>query len=520
MGYKLTMTNEGAALIASVEANQGTLTLTEMRFSETNYVGSEQTLTEGTFGGVFVTAPEAASVVDLTTIKVSAQFTNSGITGDHPLYSIGIIGTDGNTTALLGVSTTADPEAIIREPVPATSISTYAFNTNIAVSNTNDITVAGTTAAVLYDTDVVDNLISLATDKPLSANQGRVLKGNIDDNFSGQSNENLIDNPFFTVNQRGQANYTAYGLLYTVDRWEIASANTSLSVNASGVTFTRFDGYTGYFRQVLANTSIKGKKVTVSVLLQDNTLLSSTVTFPTSGTETLQFSAALNVNLTVSGSDCYFDVLGVAGATISLTAVKLELGSVSTLANDVAPDYAFELAKCRTSTADPSDTYANKGNLVNYADMTSIYATGSTNTTGAQIDAGTFFYLNGQFCKAIADIAVNATFTENTNYKNDTVGGELSNKLTAIKQGSSITPTELSFDVGSLTEDVYLLIGYYRSADASPSTNDGFALIKRNGSSVGVFYKVQFDSLGAVSLAGNILKVNIGAYMSLVLIHA
>lgn len=58
-------------------------------------------------------------------------------------------------------------------------------------------------------------------------------------------------------------------------------------------------------------------------------------------------------------------------------------------------------------------------------DLTSIIATGSTNTTGAQIPNGAYFYLNGVFCRAIADIATNATFTQNTNYVETSVGARL-----------------------------------------------------------------------------------------------
>ena len=36
-----------------------------------------------------------------------------------------------------------------------------------------------------------------------------------------------------------------------------------------------------------------------------------------------------------------------AGCSITLKAVKLEIGSVSTLANDAPPNYAAELAKCQ-----------------------------------------------------------------------------------------------------------------------------------------------------------------------------
>ena len=44
----------------------------------------------------------------------------------------------------------------------------------------------------------------------------------------------------------------------------------------------------------------------------------------------------------------------------NIIAVKLELGSISTLDMDISPNYALELIKCSMSTADPNDTYANK----------------------------------------------------------------------------------------------------------------------------------------------------------------
>lgn len=57
------------------------------------------------------------------------------------------------------------------------------------------------------------------------------------------------------------------------------------------------------------------------------------------------------------------------------------------------------------------------------SDLTSINATGTTNTTGSPIDAGKYFYLNGELVKAKVDIASNATFTLNTNYEEVTAGG-------------------------------------------------------------------------------------------------
>lgn len=54
---------------------------------------------------------------------------------------------------------------------------------------------------------------------------------------------------------------------------------------------------------------------------------------------------------------------------------------------------------------------------VNKTDIASIEATGTTNTTGSTIDKDTYFWLNGNFVQALTDIAVNATFTANSNYK-------------------------------------------------------------------------------------------------------
>lgn len=83
-------------------------------------------------------------------------------------------------------------------------------------------------------------------------------------------------------------------------------------------------------------------------------------------------------------------------------------------------------------------------------DLTTIFATGNKNTTGAQIAAGTFFYLNGVYCKALTNIAVNATFTENTNYKKDTVGANvtaLNGRINGSVKQYANTNTLLS-DVG------------------------------------------------------------------------
>jgi len=173
--FNLTITNEGAAFLANIIATQGSVEFTEMRFSTTNYVGQEATLTEGAWTGTFITAAPSASVVDSTTINVAASFDNTTLTAPKDLYSIGLIGDDGNDTALVAVATTSDPAKIsefILNP------SYYAYNFNLGVSSTSGITVTGSMAGALFVSDIVDNLTSSNTNKPLSAKQGKVLDEN------------------------------------------------------------------------------------------------------------------------------------------------------------------------------------------------------------------------------------------------------------------------------------------------------------------------------------------------------
>lgn len=68
-----------------------------------------------------------------------------------------------------------------------------------------------------------------------------------------------------------------------------------------------------------------------------------------------------------------------------------------------------------------------------HTDLTSIIATGSTNTTGATITKGTYFYLNGTLVMALADIASGANYTLNTNYETITAGAL--NKLDGLASG-------------------------------------------------------------------------------------
>lgn len=129
------------------------------------------------------------------------------------------------------------------------------------------------------------------------------------------------------------------------------------------------------------------------------------------------------------------------------------------------------------------------------SDMSTIHATGSTNSTGAQINAGTFFYLNGIYVKALLNIGTGDTFVENTNYKKDTVNGaiaDLHKNQIAVNTSidiSSYTSTSNPFEVPA---DGYAILNSVTTpsgsssltiygSDMSTSTNFVVSLISPTG---------------------------------------
>lgn len=189
---------------------------------------------------------------------------------------------------------------------------------------------------------------------------------------AGASNRNLLDNPFFTVNQRGFTSSTGSNGVYTVDRWKInngGGTGGTVSVTSQGyIQLTTGSAYVS-FQQMFGGNELAGKTVTMSV--NDNgTISSHSFTVPTRGSSDVRAGTFVFK----TGCSCHFFVMNTSAAygynfqlsigqgySATIRAVKLELGSYSTLANDVLPDYGEEFGKCITSTADPTDPYANTG---------------------------------------------------------------------------------------------------------------------------------------------------------------
>ena len=168
------------------------------------------------------------------------------------------------------------------------------------------------------------------------------------------SNPNLLDNPWFTVNQR-RASQISNG--YSVDRW--VTGRLSGSIDTDGIKSVVFDGTSGYNSGYLSqriektfSSKLYGKTVTLSAIIDDN-LCTVTGVMPTAEDTSLGmyfFNNEIWLGITHS-TNANIDWMNVnflsTSNAHSVKAVKLELGSQSTLAMDAAPNYQQELAKCQ-----------------------------------------------------------------------------------------------------------------------------------------------------------------------------
>jgi len=158
------------------------------------------------------------------------------------------------------------------------------------------------------------------------------------------TNPNLLDNPWFTVNQRGQSSYGAN--VYSVDRWKRSSdlANTgTITVNSGGVNVTLGTGNTraSLVQKIEDDSFLNGREITLSVKVGNN-IYSTTGTW-SSTTRTSNVPIDTNIDVTYGQG---IVIVSFKSDTSNIRAIKLEIGSTSTLHLDTAPDYTTELLKC------------------------------------------------------------------------------------------------------------------------------------------------------------------------------
>lgn len=162
------------------------------------------------------------------------------------------------------------------------------------------------------------------------------------------SNDNLLINSDFRINQRGASSYTAAG--YSVDCWKLSGALTVNDGGGIGVSFNSGTTFSSLIQTIERPYSdFSGKKVALSINI-GGTVYSSTYTFgeialadkiDIGGT---YFSGG-NIDLYkyANGTNMQFRIL-ITAAQTDIRWVKLEFGEPTAYAH---PDTASELAKCQ-----------------------------------------------------------------------------------------------------------------------------------------------------------------------------
>lgn len=178
------------------------------------------------------------------------------------------------------------------------------------------------------------------------------------------SNLNLVDNAWFTVNQRGLSQYTfnSFSNHYTVDRWALGRNNFTVDVTDNGLSITAIADASNNveIRNTILHSDLKGidgKTITVSAIVDGVLYSASAVVDLSSDTSWVNIPIGDPANLIYLQTrnlpnDSKVNIRFLFGKvntqrTIVVKAVKMEVGSVSTLAMDTAPNYATELLKCQ-----------------------------------------------------------------------------------------------------------------------------------------------------------------------------
>lgn len=164
-------------------------------------------------------------------------------------------------------------------------------------------------------------------------------------NYLGKkfSNPNLLINPDFKINQRGNSTYSSTGAGGTVDRW--IGTNVKTVVNSDNtVSVTSLSG-TGYYTQ--HEESISYGKHTYSIYVQ---AITGTVKafYRSKDSKDVELGAlkqGLNTFTSLDDGFKNFFLSIAGGSSVTLKYVKVEQGTVAT--SFIAPNPAEELVKCK-----------------------------------------------------------------------------------------------------------------------------------------------------------------------------
>ena len=259
--------------------------------------------------------------------------------------------------------------------------------------------------------------------------------------------KNLLRNWDFSVNQRGITSESNSGsAVYTRSGWKNGRCSYTFNENGT-ITYAALSGeYNAFLIQYIPD-DLRTRQITLSAII-DGTLYSKTFT-PSADYESslgggVNFRFAYYSSGTHIGTEIQFKHTSQSGITVGYP--KLELGTEQTLchnegteANPVwvlneVPDYEYELYRCITSTADSSDTYANKS-LANEQELAKVLH----DPAGQNVAVGEYAIYNGQLYTANTAITSSMAASTFASYLTAENNGGFNGLLTKILNPDIIT---------------------------------------------------------------------------------
>jgi|GEM_PF-4778593 len=187
--------------------------------------------------------------------------------------------------------------------------------------------------------------------------QTEITSHKADSTAHGASHKNLLHNWDFRnpVNQRGLTSYAVEtSPTYTIDRWRATSLGSgTVTVNSGYITIQSISGETYIYQVIYDNYLYKGKTVTFSAKVNGLSGSGQAYILIYDGVSESRLNIASNgyVSITktisASASTLFVRVAAYSGYSANFECVKLEMGYLSTLANDPPADYGEQLALCQ-----------------------------------------------------------------------------------------------------------------------------------------------------------------------------
>lgn len=309
----------------------------------------DQTELSSVLADVTVLIAEQLRLEGSSGIQIKLQIRNDGITSACTYKQVGIYATDGETEVLFAIYQDANGEEIPSETDYPDFMEI--FTAVIALSQT-------------YNVNVTVSSLAYVTKEELNSGLGG--KADIEHthttsditDYKEPCNPNLLINPDFLVNQRGQNEYSSG---YTVDGWYIEGNKCSVRPSVDGILITSVinpDTNTHVFWQKIENP-LKPGKYTFSLNVSEVSgvwsarirTVNASGDYVDSYYTSVLHNGVNKVSVDLSEGE-YISAVSVginkgteAGNSLKLAWVKLEVGDGAT--PFVPPDPATELLRCQ-----------------------------------------------------------------------------------------------------------------------------------------------------------------------------